>query len=144
MVGQMRAHWQALPPPRQRLLAAGWVMVLLMAVYVAGRPLINGWQESQRWRSLAGQASMLPVAQRLTADDWGSLASATGLVLTEVSQEGAAWRLSGRMERSDALGSFIDRAMTRGWHTQRWHIGKDTEGLVFELDLQGYGEGTPR
>lgn len=144
MVEQMRAHWQALPPPRQRLLAAGWVLVVMMAVYVAGRPLINAWQESQGWRSLAGQARALPVAQPLVADDWGSLASATGLVLTEVTPDGAAWRLSGRMGRADALGSFIDRAMTRGWHAQRWHIGKDAEGLVFELEFRAYGKGAPK
>lgn|GEM_PF-1090517 len=144
IIERTRAHWQALPPARQRLLAAGWLLVMLMAVYVLGRPLFNAWQESLRWRNLADQASTLPVSQRLTADDWGSLANATGLVLTAVAQNEASWQLRGRMERADALGSFIERATARGWHAQRWQIGKDAEGLLFELDLETYGKGAQK
>lgn len=137
------AHWQALPPARQRLLAAGWLLVALMIIYVAGRPLLNAWQDALRWQTLAIQASTLAPTQQLLADDWGRHASASALVLTDVRPDGAGWQLGGRLERPDALAAFVERAAARGWRADSWLVSKDDEGLRFDLQLQPRG-GEPR
>lgn len=133
------AHWQALPPARQRLLAVGWLLVVLMALYVAGRPLLNAWQDALRWQALTSQASTLPPTRKMIADDWGGLASASALVLTEARSEGAGWQLGGRLERPDALAGFVERAAARGWRADGWLVSKDGEGLRFDLQLQPRG-----
>ncbi|OEC33827.1 type II secretion system protein M, XcpZ-type [Pseudomonas cuatrocienegasensis] len=129
-------HWQALPAARKRLLAIGWLVVALMAMYVAARPLYTAWHTARHWQTLASQARALPTTQAMVADDWGRLASASALVLTEVRGDGATWQLAGRMERTDALAGFITRASTRGWRADDWNLSKDAEGLRFDLHLR--------
>ncbi|TLX54573.1 type II secretion system protein GspM [Stutzerimonas nosocomialis] len=127
------SHWQGLPPARQRLLAVGWLLVALMAAYVAGRPLLNGWQDALRWRQLAIEAQALAQSRALVADDWGALGQASGVVLTEVREADGDWSVEGRLPRAGALAALVERVVAQGWRVEAWAVRRDAEGLAFTL-----------
>lgn len=134
--------FQALPPVRRYLLLGGWVVVLTLVLVLLGRPVVAAIKEMSQWPQLARLAQTLSAGPVFTAEQWQTLASARGIVLTKAEQRGEIWLLRGEVTGAEALARLMRSIQEQGGTPMRWSLEQGHQAMLFSLDV-GRGSAVP-